>query len=125
MSEENKTIVRRYLDELWNKGNRAILDELATPNFALTSSGDAFRSSFTGIRLTVDDQVAEGDKVVTRWTVTGTHTGEFEGIASTGKHVTFTAISIHRMEGGKLAERWAAVSVLGVQQQLGAVLASP
>ena len=125
MSEENKAIVRRLLEELWNKGNRAILDELATPNYTLTSSGDAFRSSFTAIRLAVDDQVAEGDKVVTRCTVTGTHTGEFEGIASTGKQVTFTAISIHRMEGGKLAERWAAVSVLGVQQQLSAVLTSP
>ena len=123
MSEENKAIVRRFLDELWNKRNRAILDELATPSYTL--AGDALRSAFTDLRLTVDDQIAEGDKVVTRWTMTGTHTGEFEGVASTGKQVTFTGIFIHRIEGGKLAERWTAASALGVQQQLGVVLASP
>ena len=125
MSEENKAIVRRFLDELWNKQNPAILNQLATPNYTLTSSGDAFRSAFTDIKLTVNDQVAESDKVVTRWTMTGTHTGEFEGVASTGKQVTSTGIFIHRIEGGKLAERWAAVSVLGQQQQMVAVLTSP
>lgn len=132
MSEENKAIVRRFLDELHNKRNLAIVDELAMPNYTGHGGGastpeevkqDASRraAAFPDIQLTIEDQIAEGDKVVTRWTMRGKHQGEFQGIAPTGKEVTMTGTFIHRIEGGKLAERWVNADQTAMLQQLGAI----
>ena len=119
MSEANKALVRGFLDELHNKHNVAILDELATPTYTgHTPDGSTTGSewvkenlsrrfaAFPDHRLTIDDQIAEGDKVVTRFTMSGTHKGEWQGIAPTGKQVTSSGVFVHRIEGGKLAERW-------------------
>ncbi len=103
-TEENKALVRRYLEEAWNKGNVGILDELMASDYARYMSGQAsplnregqkqritaFHKAFPDLHLTIDDLVAEGDKVVFRITVRGTHQGAFMGISPTGKLVTVT-----------------------------------
>ncbi len=133
MSEENKAIVRQFLDELHNKGNTAIVDELASPDYVnhqtggnrsledVKSGAGLRRAAFPDLHIAVDDQIAEGDKVVTRWTMTGTHKGEYEGIAPTDNQFTLTGIFIHQLSGGKLIEAWTQGDMLGFMQQLGAI----
>jgi predicted ester cyclase len=136
-TEENKAVVRRFNDEVWNTGNLAIIDELfATtwvghdlpPGLAPGREGlkqmvGAFRAAFSDIRATVDDQIAEGDEVAWRWTFQGTHSGEFMGIPPTGKTITLTGISIDRLAGGKFVERWDSADTLGMMQQFGVISA--
>lgn len=117
MSEENKAIVQRFLDELHNMGNVAIVDEFVDASYVnhwpdgqdvtrddLKAGGT--RAAFPDLKLTIDDQVAEGDKIVTRWTMIGTHRGQWRGIAPTNRELTTTGIFIHRIADGKLAEAW-------------------
>lgn len=133
--EENKALVRRYIEEVYNKGNVAAIDELLTPDFVHHSLppevgrdresykqfASMHRAAFPDFRLKVEDMVAEGDKVVLRFNWSGTHKGEFMGIPPTGKQVTVRAICIHRVEGGKIVEQWAELDSMGMMQQLGVV----
>lgn len=119
MSEENKAIAYRYLDELWNKKNEAQRGDLAS--FTRGAMGRAMRAAFPDIELTIEDQIAEADKVVTRCRFRGTHTGEYEGHAPTDKQVDITAIYIYRIEGGKIVERWMNWEKAGLLQQIGAI----
>jgi predicted ester cyclase len=80
-----------------------------------------FRSAFPDLRIIIEDQVAEGDKVVTRWRGSGTHQGDLFGIAPTGNRVSLVGITINRIEGGKVAEEWQIFDALGMMQQLGAI----
>ena len=137
MSEENKAIVRRVIDEVLNgKGNLDVADELFAPDYVghnLASSEDTrgpegvkgfasmFRSAFPDIHFSVEDQVTEGDKVVTRWRGSGTHQGDLFGIPPTGNRVSFVSITINRIEGSKVAEEWQIFDALGMMQQLGAI----
>ena len=134
-AEENKAVVRRFTDEVWNTGNLAIIDALfATtwvghdlpPGLAPGREGlkqmvGAFRAAFSDIRATVDDQIADGDAVAWRWTFQGTHSGAFMGIPPTSKRITLTGISIDRLAGGKFVERWDSADTLGMMQQLGVI----
>ena len=79
------------------------------------------RAAFPDLRVTLEDAIAEGEKVVSRWTAQGTHQGELMGIAPTGSQVTFTGITIHRIEDGKIVEEWENWDALGMMQQIGAV----
>jgi steroid delta-isomerase-like uncharacterized protein len=79
------------------------------------------RAAFPDTRMTIEDEIAEGDKVVIRWTIRGTHKGEYMGIAPTGKEVTVTGISVYRIERGKIVEDWSNNDMLGMLQQLGAI----
>ena len=81
----------------------------------------ARRSTFPDLTVKVDDQVAEGDKVVNRLTITGTHQGEFMGIPAPGKSFSMGAVAIFRIEDGKIAERWGETDMIGMMQQLGVV----
>ncbi|MFQ5859457.1 MAG: ester cyclase [Anaerolineae bacterium] len=133
--EENKTLFRRYIGEVYNKGNVAVIDELLAPNFVHHNLPPGVRpdreglkqfvtvllAGFPDFRITVEDMVAEGDKVVVRATWRGTHKGEFIGIPPTGRQVTVTEIGIHRIEGGKVSESRVEVDQLGMMQQLGVV----
>ncbi len=134
MSEHNKDIVRRFLEEAWNKGNVGAMDELfirdvVVHGFPLQTPGlegfkegaRMYKVAFPDGHAVIEDVLAEGDKVVTRWTYTGTHKGEMMGIPPTGKRVTFTGIIIDRIAGGKIAEHWVEFDMLGVLQQLGVV----
>ena len=135
MSEENKALVRRWIEEL-NKGNLAVLDEVFASNFVYhePTSGDvkglaAFKrlvevyhlEVFPDMQATIDDLFAEADTVVMRFTSRGTHKGELMGIAPTGKLVALVGIFIGRIVDGKFAEAWEVFDALGMMQQLGAV----
>jgi steroid delta-isomerase-like uncharacterized protein len=80
-----------------------------------------FRAAFPDLQVTVEDQIAEGDKVVTRYTMRGTHQGAFMGLPPTGKHVTVSGIQIERVVQGQIVEHWRKSDDLGMMQQLGAV----
>jgi predicted ester cyclase len=82
---------------------------------------DMFHAAFPDSSRTIEDQIAEGELVATRVTLNGTHRGEFQGISPTGKRIAVTGIWIDRVAGGKIVERWGAVDMLGLMQQLGAI----
>lgn len=137
MSTENKAIVRRLWEEFIDKGNLGIADEIIADNFVnygILPAGEVMRGreavkqymtmlhkAFPDGHFAIEDQIAEGDKVVTRWRFHGTHKGEFQGIAPTGKQVTMTGIEILRLAGGKVVEDWDNFDALGMMQQLGVV----
>ena len=129
MSELNKALVRRYYDEVLNQRRLQVFDELASPNFvSYLTSGDyinlqVYKQAIAGslaampdLQVSIQDQIAEGEKVVTRWMVKGTPQVEFAGIKPTGKAVTITAIHIHRVQDGKLVEHWEAINLHSVKQ---------
>ena len=132
--EENKALVRRCIDEM-DKGNWAILDELLVHDYVYHMSGRpkpltreeseqfarAVRAAFPDGRMTVEDMIAEGDKVVTRYTSRGTHKGDYMGIPASGKKVVVTGICISRIAEGKIAEDWEEFDGVGFFQQLGVI----
>lgn len=135
-AEENKEKVRRLYEEAYGEGKIEVVDEVLQSDFvcydpnsesgeirgAETVKGEIEYFRNAGLTFIVEDQIAEGDKMVTRWTATGTHQGEFFGIASTGKRIEMTGISIERFDkSGKLVEEWPEYNLLGVLRQLGAV----
>ncbi len=136
MSEVNKTIVRRLFEEVWNKGNLSLVDELFTTNYEHhdASSPDfgrgpesekkratLYRTAFPDLRLTIEDIIAEGETVMARWSCRGTHKGDLSGIAPTGKQFTISGVSIARFSGSKMAEGYVNWDALGLMQQLGVV----
>jgi steroid delta-isomerase-like uncharacterized protein len=132
---ENKAIARRFNEDVWGKGDEAALEELLAPDFvdhdALPGQTPdleghrwvlaAFRGAFPDLGVTTEDVVAEGEKVVSRWTARGTHRGALMGIAPTGNEVTIEGIDVLRVAGGRIQERWSRTNDLEMMQQLGAV----
>jgi len=126
-AEENKAVVRREQEELWNHtGDLGAAEELFAAGEAEAAKQEAadFRRGFPDVISTVEDLIAEGDKVVARWRSRATHRGEYMGIAPSGKEVEFTGISFYRVEGGKIAESWNSEDQLGLMRQIGAVAES-
>jgi steroid delta-isomerase-like uncharacterized protein len=134
MSEQNKARIRRVIEEAYSKGNLAVVDEVAASNLVIhTTSQDIrgrdgakqyvamMRAAFPDLHFTIEDQIAEGDMVVTRWSARGTHQGSFQGVAATGREIRLMGTDIDRMTDGKVVECWAHVDELGLMQQLGAV----
>src|SRR5438034_9048441 len=138
-TEANKAVVRRFVDEVMNQGKVDVIDEIVTADYVehQTAPGTPatrdglkqmmtnFRQAFPDLHVTLDDTIAEGDKVVMRTTMHGTQKGEFMGIAPTNKEVTISGIDIVRFQGGKAVEHWGNQDDLGMMQQLGAVPAAP
>jgi predicted ester cyclase len=123
-AEENKNLVRREQEELWNHtGNLDAAEELFAAEQAEAAWQEAadFRQGFPDVVSTVEDLIAEGDKVVARWKARATHQGSYMGIPPTGKEVEFTGISVYRIEAGKIAESWTIEDELGLMRQIGAV----
>ena len=135
---ENKALVRRWLEECYNKGNVAVADELVAANYVNNNSPHGqmpgleaekqyiatIRSAFADFHLAIEDQIAEGDKVVTRLTASGTYRGSLGDIPSTaalGKQVMVTEILIHRISAGKVREGWIEFDQLGLWRQLGVI----
>jgi predicted ester cyclase len=118
MSAENTAIIRRYVEEGINQKNLAVLTELA-PDERLRRPIDVIRSAFPDVYLTIEDLVAEGDKVTARLTIRGTHNGSFLGVLSTGKPICVPGIAIYQLTGGKIVERWLQLDQLGILRQLG------
>ncbi len=135
MSEENKAIVRRDFEEVWNQGNLVVADEIFDANYVAHGLGvelppgpegfkqfvSVYRSAFPDLHFTIEDQIAEGDRVVVRWTTRGTHKGELMGIPATGKPVVVTGIDIFHISSGKVVESWTNWDALGMMQQLGVI----
>jgi steroid delta-isomerase-like uncharacterized protein len=134
-NEENKSRVRRVCQEAWNEGRLDVIDEVVDPDArhhgldAQTLVGPApikalvasIRDAFPDLHVAIEDLVAEGDRVVMRNTVTGTHLGPFMGLPPTGKRFVVTHIHIFRYVGGRMVEQWAVFDNLGMLQQLGAI----
>ncbi len=132
--EENKALVRRFEEEVWNGRNPARVDELFAAGHVFRAAGSPpldreghrqmiahFQDAFPDGRNTKEELLAEGDKVVQRWTFRGTHQGAFQGIPPTDRPVTLTGISIWRVAGGTIVESWHELDTLGLMQQLGVI----
>jgi steroid delta-isomerase-like uncharacterized protein len=135
-SQENKAVVRRFLDEVFGGGNLELVDEIFSPDYVLHDpavpgevSGTEgikqyvgmYRGAYPDTHFTIEDQIAEGEQVVTRWKGQGTHRGELLGIPPTEKLVTVTGIEFDRVSGGKIEEAWVNYDALGMMQQLGVI----
>jgi steroid delta-isomerase-like uncharacterized protein len=132
--EKNKEFLRKAVEEVWNKGNFDNMKEMVSDDFVIHFPGEEIRGleniktfytelrkAFPDIRFTIVDQIAEENKVVTRWTAAGTHKGEFKGIPPTGQKVKISAIDIDRISDGKFVECWSNMDELGLMQQLGVI----
>ena len=134
-TEANKASVRRFYDEVFNKKNRAAIDEFIDLNHVdhaappgtpgglkgVKQTLNMYLTAFPDLHFTVEGMIVEGDKLVARLTVRGTQQGAFMGIPPTGKQATITAIDINRFADGKSVEHWLNMDTLGLLQQLGAI----
>jgi predicted ester cyclase len=121
--EENKAVVRREQEELWNHtGDLDAAEELFAAGEAEAAKQEAadFRRGFPDVISVIEDLIAEGDKVVARWRSRATHQGDYMSIPQTGNRVEFTGITVYRIEGGKIAESWTVEDELGLMRQIGA-----
>jgi steroid delta-isomerase-like uncharacterized protein len=136
--EENKVIARRIFEEIWNQRNLDAMEEVCATGFVRHDPASSelsgpigpegfkqvitvYTTAFPDHRFVIDDMVAEGDMVVTRWTATGTHQGELMGIPPTGVKGTVTGITMTRFAHGKAVEEWSNWDTLGMMQQLGVI----
>jgi predicted ester cyclase len=128
----NKDIIFRFLDVIHNKQNVAIIEEHIDKNFVGHTADVRGRAdikkvtndnltAFPGLKVTIEDQVAEDDLVFTRYTAIENHEGVYRGVEPTGEPVTFTVLTIHRLADGKITEGWRVVDRLDIVHQLGAV----
>ncbi|SRR6266508_649287 len=138
LMEENKGLVRRMEEEIFNKRNVAAVDEFLAPGYVLRtapegtpSSRDAVKQfigmyleAFPDLRISIDELLAVEDKVVGRFTFTGTHGGELMGLPPTQRRISVRQIAIYRIENGKVVEEWEVSDQLGLMQQLGALPAA-
>ena len=135
MSEENKALVRRMYDVVFNERNIGLLGEVFASNIVdhtarpgtppgvegLKQQMEMFLTAFPDLKITAEDIVAEGDRVAVRWTATGTHRGDLMGIQATGKQVTISGMEILRIVDGKAVEHWEVFDQMSMMQQLGVV----
>jgi steroid delta-isomerase-like uncharacterized protein len=135
-AEDNKALVRRYCEEAWNKHNPAVVDQIYATDFVdrspdipgiphtrdgLKQFMGVYLRAFPDANMTIEDQLVEGDRVVTRWTGRGTQTGQFMEMPPSGKKVAVPGVQIDRFSGGKIVEEWTLFDQLGMLQQLGAI----
>jgi predicted ester cyclase len=133
-AEENKALMRRIPEEVFNRGALGVVDEVMAADFVehvpampglptgvagVKAIAAAMREAFPDFRYTVEDEMAEGDRVMHRVTGRGTMTGSLMGMPPTGRQATWTEIHIGRVAGGKVVEHWAAFDMFGMMQQLG------
>jgi steroid delta-isomerase-like uncharacterized protein len=137
ITAENKAIIQNAVEQIWNQGNLDATDEYFTADYVYHAVPEihgaegikqhvaTLRASFPDFHLSLDDMIAEGDKVVSRWTGGGTHTGEFMGIPSSGKQIKITGIIISRIANRKIVEEWESSDQLGLLQLLGMIPPMP
>lgn len=136
MTEQNKAAMRRIYEEIWNQGNFKVVDEIVSPDYVghLPAPPGApsgreglrwliqmYRTAFPDIHVQVDDQIAEGEKVLTRITIQGTHQGQFMNVPPTNKKIRVTALVVTRFKNGQNVEGWAELDRFGLMQQLGVI----
>ena len=142
MPPDNKAIIRRLYEEVWNKRKLEVISEIISPSHALHApniSGSSigpeaykrqlllFLAGYSDLHFTIEDSIAENDKVVACWIFSGTHRGNFMGIPATNKKVCVDGMTVHHLAGGKIMDSYANWDALGMMQQLGVVpaLAEP
>jgi steroid delta-isomerase-like uncharacterized protein len=132
--EANKVVVRRFIDEVFVAGHEAAVDELLAADFvphtwpSVEPGRDSFKAamrrmaaSLSGVTMSIDDMLAEGDRVAVRLTSRAVHNGELMGMAASGKPYTIQEVHIFRVAGGQIAEHWHVADMLGMLRQLGAL----
>ena len=136
--EQNKALLQRWFDEVWNEGRSETIDELMAPDCTAGGLGDTpeqvlkgpadfkpfhekFRGAFPNIKVAIEDMIAEGDKVAARCSVRGTHTGDHLGVAASNAPVFFDGIAIVRIADGKFVESWNSFDFLTMNKQIGAL----
>jgi steroid delta-isomerase-like uncharacterized protein len=134
-AEENREIVRRFWG-VWEEGNLGLVDELVAPDYVNHSPGmpnqpegpegvkavvSMFWAGMPNLRVVIEDMIAEGDKVMMRYKIEGTHEGELFGVPPTGRRVSIESITVERVSGGKIREHWRVTNTLDMMQQLGAI----
>jgi steroid delta-isomerase-like uncharacterized protein len=134
-AKENKEIVRRFWG-VWEEGNIGLVDELVGPDYVNHNPGmpnqpegpegikvvvSMFRAGMLDLRVVIEDVIAEGDKVMMRYRIEGTHEGELFGVPPTGRRVSIESITVERVSGGKIREHWRVTDTLDMMQQLGAI----
>lgn len=136
MSEQSRAIVRRFFEEVFSQGRLDVIDELFNDDYqdhdpvneqdtygpdGVREEMAQYRAGVSDLRFTIEDQLAEGDRVVTRWVSNGTHDGELLGVAPTGRRIEVHGITIHRVADGRIQEGWWNWDVLGLTRQIGAI----
>ena len=136
MSDQNKTVVRRLFDELWNKGNLLVADEIIAPTYLHHDAStpdlgrgpesekkrvNLYRTAFGDFRLNIEGLFADGETIVARWSCRGVHKGDLNGIAPTGNQFAITGVTICRFDHGKIVEGFVNWDALGLMRQLGVV----
>jgi steroid delta-isomerase-like uncharacterized protein len=138
MSEKKKMMDQRLYEQVWNQGNLDVIDELTANDFISHLSPDdeftgpegmkqfvsTMREAFPDVEFTIEDQITEGDRVVTRWTASATHRGEYNGLLPTGKQVEVPGITIMRVADDKFVEGWTNWGVYSLLEQLGVIPAA-
>lgn len=138
-TEQNKAVYRRFIEEVFNQGQFATLDEVLVAGYVDRDAPSGtppgpegikqivtmFRAAFPDLRITIEEQVAEGETVANRTTFQGTHRGALFGIAATGRSVTMSGLTMVHLEKGRITESWVKNDVMGLMQQLGATPGSP
>jgi steroid delta-isomerase-like uncharacterized protein len=133
--QDNKGVVRRLIEEGMNKNNPRVVEELVAPSFATREQDEmrmvgvdgfkellaVYRTAFPDFRLTVSEMIAEGDKVITWATFTGTHRGPLEKLPATGRAVSVKDVDLWRVQNGKVVESWANFDQWGLMKQLGVI----
>jgi steroid delta-isomerase-like uncharacterized protein len=133
LSVHNKVVYRRFIDEIFNEGRLEKLDEVLAPSYIYHDAPEGtmpgtegvkkvvtmFRAAFPDLKITIDDQVSEGDKVCSRTTMRGTHQGAIFGVPPTGKSVTMHGITMVRIADGRVFESWVKNDLMGLMRQLG------
>jgi steroid delta-isomerase-like uncharacterized protein len=134
MSEENKTLTRRVVEEVWNRGNLDVVDEAFAPDYqehnprpgqepgieGYKGGVSMMRNAFPDLFLDIQDIIAEGDRVALRYTLQGTHDGELMGLGATGQRVSSDGMVFARFDNGRVVERWGIQDMLTLLQQIGA-----
>ena len=135
--DENRALVRRWFEEVWNRGREELIEQLRAPDTRATGLGEGNRESlghapfrafysnlrrtFPDLHVTIEDIIAEGDKIAVRITMAGTHMGDALGTAPTGRTVSFGGIVMARIVNGRIAEAWNNIDQLGILKQIGAL----
>jgi predicted ester cyclase len=135
-ADENKALVARIADDIWNRGDLSVVDEVMVAEARYHGPhmpeglGDReswrravamYRGAFPDSHVTFEELVASGDLIVGRWAAVGTHRGELPGLGPTGKRISIGGITIYRITDGKIVEAWEQLDLLGMWQQLGVV----
>ena len=119
---DNKEVIRRFYDECWNTGNLDVIGTFVAPSYreAYTDGMRSVRAGFPDLHWTLDELIAEGDRVVNRWTLRGTHRGEYAGIAPSGRAVNWPGVTIFQLVDGTIAGRAVFADLGELRRQLGA-----